>query len=224
MTDDQQHHGDRDGIPINDFSPWSRPDGTEEDKTRVSDAIFRAFSEIGFIIVVHHGIRGDHPADPAEGVTARAFRASRDFFALPAATKHQWAYLSNESNRGYIAMGQEKLDAQLPDIKETFDIGLEGETAFPNRWPEGTAICESFRQATLEYFEEYDKLHLQILRALARGMGFENEDYFTPLCNGNHQNLRLLHYPECDRAAIQQNGGSGQKRGGIHTDYGTLTL
>ena len=32
--------------------------------------------------------------------------------------------------------------------------------------------------------------------------------------------MRLLHYPECDREAIAK----GQKRGGIHTDYGTITL
>lgn len=32
--------------------------------------------------------------------------------------------------------------------------------------------------------------------------------------------MRLLHYPECDREAISR----GQKRGGIHTDYGTITL
>lgn len=40
------------------------------------------------------------------------------------------------------------------------------------------------------------------------------------VCPANHQNLRLLHYPECDREAIAK----GQKRGGIHTDYGTITL
>ena len=220
MTDSQHQNDDSDSIPIIDFSPWSRTDGTEEEKTKVSDIMFQAFSNIGFIIVVNHGIRGD--SDPETGVTAKAFAASRDFFALPPETKRKCAYLSNESNRGYIAMGQEKLDAQLPDIKETFDTGFEGEEAFKNRWPEGTDVCDAFQKAALDYFEEYDKLHLQILRALARGMGFDNDDYFTPLCNGNHQNLRLLHYPECDRAAIRQS--SGQKRGGIHTDYGTLTL
>ena len=239
MTNQSQspQHNDGDGIPIIDFSPWSldssSSDGStdhEEAKNRVARDIFEAFSKIGFIIVVNHGIRGDDNNNNNNnsniegnkgGVTAKAFEAAKDFFALPVATKQSCAYLSNEANRGYIAMGQEKLDSQLPDIKETFDIGFEGETAYQNRWPHNTDICKAFRQATLEYFEEYDKLHLQLLRALARGMGFDNDDYFTPLCNGNHQNLRLLHYPECDRHQIHK---SGQKRGGIHTDYGTLTL
>eukprot|EP00978_Attheya_sp_CCMP212_P019019 scaffold52743_cov41-Attheya_sp.AAC.1 len=74
----------------------------------------------------------------------------------------------------------------------------------------------------LAYFEAYDQLHLTILRALARGMGLEDDDYFTPLCDANHQNLRLLHYPECDRTQIEAH--TGQRRGGIHTDYGTITL
>ena len=222
MVDQQQQDDNpRDSsIPIIDFSPWTAG-GTEEEKTRVSNAIFQAFSNIGFIIVVNHGIRGDADDDKGISVTAKAFEASQEFFALDKETKLKCAYLSNESNRGYIAMGQEKLDAILPDIKETFDIGFEGELEYKNRWLEGTEICDGFKNAMLEYFEEYDRLHLQILRALARGMGLENDDYFTPLCNGNHQNLRLLHYPECDRAAIHK---SGQKRGGVHTDYGTLTL
>ena len=41
--------------------------------------------------------------------------------------------------------------------------------------------------------------------------------------SGNHQNLRLLHYPECNRNQITHEN-NGQKRGGIHTDYGTITL
>jgi isopenicillin N synthase-like dioxygenase len=72
----------------------------------------------------------------------------------------------------------------------------------------------------IAYFHAYDELHLNILRALARGMGFEDDDYFIPLCNANHQNVRLLHYPSCNREDIR----NGQKRGGVHTDYGTITL
>ena len=72
----------------------------------------------------------------------------------------------------------------------------------------------------LEYFGAADALHLDILRSLATAMSL-GEEYFTPLCNGNHQNLRLLHYPSCKRREISE---TGQKRAGAHTDYGTLTL
>jgi isopenicillin N synthase-like dioxygenase len=220
-------HADYDGIPVIDISPWtSDQDGADHDtkeaeKTRIAKEIFQAFSTIGFIVVVGHGIPGDDPVTGQGGLTERAFQVSQAFFELPKATKSQFAYLSPESNRGYIAMGQEKLDGAAADIKETFDIGYQGETAYPNRWPVGTPIEKEFKDTMLEYFTAYDRLHLIILQALARGMGFDNDDYFTPLCNANHQNLRLLHYPECDRAVI---ANGKQKRGGIHTDYGTITL
>ena len=50
-------------------------------------------------------------------------------------------------------------------------------------------------------------------------MGLD-EEYFTPLCDGNHQNLRLLHYPPTRRDAVS---ASGQKRGGVHSDYGACS-
>jgi isopenicillin N synthase-like dioxygenase len=207
-------------IPIIDFTPWASANGSEDDKSKISNDIFDAFSTIGFIILVHHGVQGDSAGSQNGGVTSRTFQAAKEFFALPTEIKKQSAYVDPASNRGYISMGQEKLDGQLPDLKETFDIGYEGEKDYGNQWPTGMKNAEDFKQCMLDYFDEYDQLHLNIFRALARGMGLENDDYFTPLCNGNHQNLRLLHYPECDRATIT----GGQKRGGIHTDYGTLTL
>ena len=59
-----------------------------------------------------------------------------------------------------------------------------------------------------------------MLRCLAIAMGL-GEEFFTPLCDGNHQNLRLLHYPECPKKKIS---AGGQKRGGVHSDYGSITL
>ena len=62
----------------------------------------------------------------------------------------------------------------------------------------------------LSFYDRSNALHLDVLRCLAIGMGLD-EEYFTPLCDGNHQNLRLLHYPECERDKIS---AGGQKRGG----------
>ena len=115
-------------------------------------------------------------------------------------------------------MGQERLDGGLPDLKETFEIGNEAETTFENRWP--NKELPGFRETMLTYFKAADLLHLDVLRCLAIAMGLD-EEFFTPLCNGNHQNLRLLHYPECQRSKIS---AAGQKRGGVHSDYGSITL
>lgn len=37
----------------------------------------------------------------------------------------------------------------------------------------------------LEYFAAADKLHLEVMRCLGIAMGL-GEEYFTPLCDGNH--------------------------------------
>merc|ERR1719454_257579 len=114
-------------------------------------------------------------------------------------------------------MGQERLDGGLPDLKEHFEIGNERETDFKNHWP---AELPEFRPTMLDYFAEADRLHLDVLRCLATGMGL-GHDFFTPLCDGNHQNLRLLRYPATPQGSIS---AGGQKRAGAHSDYGTLTL
>ena len=214
---------DGEDIPIIDFKAWVTKsesvddvEALEKEKTRVSKEIFDAFCDIGFIIVTNHGMDDD--------LTSEAFAKSSEFFTLDKETKMNYKYKDPASNRGYISMGQERqepLDAPLPDIKETFDIGYDEEKEYQNEWPtEALGGDTGFRDTMLTYFNQYDQLHLKILSALARGMGLDDE-YFTPLCDGNHQNLRLLHYPECEREAIVK---TGQKRGGIHTDYGTITL
>lgn len=115
-------------IPVIDFSPWTQtpPKGSsssdvdvEAAKTAVSKQIFAAFSTIGFMVVTNHGIPGDNNQEEG-GTTKRGFCASKSFFELDKETKMKFQYLSAESNRGYISMGQEKLDSLLPDIKETF--------------------------------------------------------------------------------------------------------
>lgn len=169
-----------------------------------------AVKDIGFVTLINHGL-------PTE-LNSRTFAASAEFFTLPPETKTKYAWVSPESNRGYLNVGQELLDGGAPDLKETFEIGNEAETTFDNRWP--NAELPHFRETMLEYFHAADQLHLDVLRCLAIGMNL-GEDFFTPLCNGNHQNLRLLHYPEVPRAKIS---ASGQKRGGVHSDYGSITL
>lgn len=193
-------------VPTVDFSKFR--DGKRKDE--VATEILNAFETIGFVTLVKHGI-------PSR-VTERAFQESKAFFALKREIKQRFGYQSPESNRGYISFGMERLDASLPDLKESFDIGDEKDPVFANRWP-----CEAlptFRTVMLEYFNCYDALHLDVMRALALGLGYD-EEYFTSTNNGNHQNLRLLHYPEVERSRI---GPGGQKRGGKHTDYGTITL
>lgn len=184
-------------VPTVDFSQF-REGGA---KREVGENIVKAFSTIGFVTLINHGI-------PLE-LIERTFGESKKFFALPRDVKASFKYQSPQSNRGYIAVGMERLE-NLPDLKESFDIGDEKDTAYENRWP--THELPSFRATMLEYFAQFDLLHLDVMRAIALGLGFDQE-FFTSTNDENHQNLRLLHYPEIDRARI---GPGGQKRGGEH--------
>ena len=60
---------------------------------------------------------------------------------------------------------------------------------------------------------------MEILRALARGLGIDTER-FVELCNGTASSLRLNHYPTCDVSTLQ----NGTKCISEHCDAGNITL
>jgi isopenicillin N synthase-like dioxygenase len=65
------------------------------------------------------------------------------------------------------------------------------------------------------------ELHIEVMRAIAVGMGLE-EGYFDGYTNGGDNTLRLLHYPPAPKAVFAKN--KLQVRAGEHTDYGSITL
>ena len=71
----------------------------------------------------------------------------------------------------------------------------------------------------LDFYDASNALHLDVCAALPRG--WSPEEHFTSLCDGRCNTLRLLHYPSCTRAALDEVGG---QRAGAHTDLGTITL
>jgi isopenicillin N synthase-like dioxygenase len=165
------------------------------------------------VSIVNHGIKPQ--------VVQGAFAASKAFFNLPASEKLKVAWTTAEANRGYLGVGKEALYAGKPDVKETFECGHEADPEYRNLWPE-EHVLPNFRKTLLTFFYQADKVHLQVLRSIALGMGLPSPqygagNYFTPLSNGNHQNLRLLHYPTCKRA-------EAANRAGEHTDYGSITM
>ena len=154
-------------VPVIDFSAFLSGDAAA--KEEVSARLFHAFRDIGFVTLTKHGIDSD--------LLKRTFAASESVFDLEAEVKAKYAWTTPEANRGYLGMGMEKLADGQADIKETFEIGNEAETTFPNHWPVETP---EFKPTMLEYFAAADELHLNVLRALATGMGIGAE-FFTPL-------------------------------------------
>jgi isopenicillin N synthase-like dioxygenase len=115
----------------------------------------------------------------------------------------------------------EKLRAQAPDLKESFEIGREGAPGFPSNWPSGDEAAKEFKETMLSFHNLGKELHIEVMRAIAVGMGLE-EGYFDGYTNGGDNTLRLLHYPEVKKDVFRKN--KLQVRAGEHTDYGSITL
>lgn len=161
-----------------------------------------------------------------------AFAASAAFFARPQAHKDALAWYSPAANRGYVAHGREKvtqledrgdveaLRAAVPDLKESMEIGREGEEGKPNMWPDGIdGEGREFKAEMVKFFGECKGLHVQVMRAVALGMGID-EGWFDEYTDGGDNTLRLLHYPEVSRDVFRRDDGLLQVRAGEHTDYG----
>lgn len=153
-----------------------------------------------------------------------------------------------EANRGYSAPGREKVSqlkdiqevekvrAALPDLKESLEIGREGEPGYPNRWLEETGDLVGFRKDMLGFFEQCRQLHVEVMKAIAVGMGLDDR-FFDSFVDVGDNTLRLLHYPAVQSNIFKTNPGT--VRAGAHSvsspdhtsfaltpeqDYGSITL
>lgn len=107
------------------------------------------------------------------------------------------------------------------DMKESYEIGREGEAGYPNRWPDRLDSEGAAFKLTMEgFFERCKEVHAALMRGIALGMGLE-DDFFDSFVKMGDNTLRLLHYP-----AVAAGGFEGGKRirAGAHSDYGSLTL
>ncbi|CAH0042606.1 unnamed protein product [Clonostachys rhizophaga] len=206
-------------IPLIDFSKFLH--GSETERKQIAAEILGGFQNAGFIYLQNHGIAPD--------AVRTAFATSARFFAEPDEDKLNLSWLSPESNRGYSARGREKLkrvgegdgeDAAPPDMKESFEIGREGDPAFPNQWPREGTMVDGFKDTMLGFYGLCRQLHGNVMSAIAVGMGLDAQ-YFERFISSGDNTLRLLHYPGVD-ASVWKNANA--VRAGAHSDYGSLTL
>ena len=93
----------------------------------IADELGRSFAEYGFAVVRDHGI--------AQELIDRADSLSKEFFALPDATKRSYKLEGGGGARGYTPFGTEKAkDANIFDLKEFWHVGRE--------LPEGHDLAE----------------------------------------------------------------------------------
>ncbi|PQK12131.1 hypothetical protein BB8028_0003g07490 [Beauveria bassiana] len=226
-------------IPLIDFSLFLH--GSPAERASTARAVLHGFQTAGFVYLARHAI-------PPAAVAA-VFARSAAFFAQPATDKEALRLTDAAANRGYLRQGREKLVISPPpppppedggrgaatssssssavegaegaaDLKESFEIGREPHEDFRNHWPAQGKV-DGFREEMMAFFERCQELHVQVMRAIAMGLGLD-ETHFDGFVDCADNTLRLLHYPQV-KANVFKNK-VGQLRAGEHTDYGSVTL
>jgi isopenicillin N synthase-like dioxygenase len=184
-------------------------------------ALGHAARDMGFFCITDHGI--------APSLIDDVFAQSKLFFAQDIAAKEAFSIRHSRNNRGYVALGEERLDSGQPaDVKSAFNIGLELPPDHPevlaskpfrgvNLWPDA-AVLPEFRATSLAYFDACLALGIRLHRALAHDLGLA-ENFFDDKLDQPLATLRLLHYPP-----RPERFEPGQLGAGEHTDYGNITL
>jgi isopenicillin N synthase-like dioxygenase len=113
----------------------------------------------------------------------------------------------------YDATDSERTPDGVKELKESFEIGRENHKVFKNHWPENEGEVAGFRAGMMSFWEQCTSLHMQMMRAIAMGLGLE-EKYFDGFVDVGDNNLRLLHYPAVKANVFKAK--TGQVRAGEH--------
>lgn len=200
-------------IPVINIAPLCT---TNAQRHEVAAAIHQACRAAGFFYITGHGI------SPA--LQTRLEALSRQFFALPTATKLQIRMArGGRAWRGYFPVGDELTSGQ-PDWKEGLYFGAELGAEHPlvrtgtplhgaNLFPAEPA---ELRAVVLEYLAVLTQLGHQLMAGIALSLGLP-EGYFAERYTGDPLVLfRIFNYPA---QAAANAWGVGE-----HTDYGLLTI
>ncbi|KAI1422960.1 hypothetical protein F5Y12DRAFT_786395 [Xylaria sp. FL1777] len=215
-------------IPLVDMGLW--PDGSAADRKRIASELTDACRRVGFVYVVNHGV----PADLLE----EAFAWSRRLFGLPLENKMLAPHppdTGSSVHRGYSWPGLEKVSQtiyadgeedkqvegrKISDVKESYEIGSEDLVQQPNVWLPRD-VLPGFREFTTMFYGRCFEVAKELLRALALGIGLDDEDFLLRFHSGVNNQLRLLHYPPVE---VEKLANNEVARMPAHSDWGTITM
>jgi isopenicillin N synthase-like dioxygenase len=205
-------------VPIVDISSYLK-DGAIG-KEAIASAVDHACSEIGFMIITGHEV-------PVQ-LTDRIRVVSKKFFSLPLEVKMKY---NRPSARGYKPAGATSFSYSLgiktpPDLKEGFSMGpfdlpdneyyRKGRDFFPpNVWP---TEVEGMQHVWCDYFRIMEDLGRKLMRICALALHLP-ENWFDDKFDKGIIPLVANYYPRQTEKPIE-----GQLRGGMHTDFGAMTI
>jgi len=214
-------------IPIVSILPFTNSSDPSA-RLFTAKALTKACRSVGFVYITDHGV-------PAAKI-AEAFAWSKKLFALTKEDKMKALHPPGSAvHRGYSYPGLEKVSDVLaeevgdegvealrnvPDFKESYEIGSDEYADQPNQWlPED--VLPGFREFMTEFYWECERFTRVLLKALALGIGLEDENYLVKFHSRHENQLRLLHYPPLPAENLEK---ELVKRMPAHTDWGSLTI
>lgn len=212
-------------IPLIDFNSFLS--GDKPTRKATAEAILSGFQNAGFIYLKNHPV--------SRSTLQKTFEESAGFFRRSEEQKLSLAWTTPEANRGYSQPGREKTSNAMDlddvakqreqegaDLKESYEIGREGEPDHPNQWPDSfDDDGKRFKEHMLGFHDMCKNMHVEVMRAIAVGLGLD-ESWFDSYADGGDNTLRLLHYPEVKSEVFRDNKNT--VRAGAHSDYGSITL
>jgi isopenicillin N synthase-like dioxygenase len=210
-------------VPVIDMAPYFA--GTPEGKRQVAAELDRACRDVGFYVVVGHGV----DAQLIEQIEL----VSREFFNLPIDEKMKVHIGDTPGAVGYAAVGDTALaytrgQVAPPDLNESFQIAKVDATDDPyfqsaaargliprSRWPERPSALKGLYT---KYYLRMGGLAADLMRLSALALDLP-ETYFDDKIDRHISRLNVRLYPEQKVAPLP-----GQLRAAAHTDYGTVTI
>jgi isopenicillin N synthase-like dioxygenase len=212
-------------VPVIDLAPWFA--GTPEGKAAVAAEVDAALREIGFLLVVNHGV----------GVELRdqVRAAAHAFFELPLEVKERYRSQVGDATwlpRGWTPIGGEanaNSDVGVstpPDLKESYDVAcylptgdvaIDREWFTENIWPDEVP---EYRRTVTAYIAEMQALVNELLVIAAVALGLP-EDQFLAHATHPTWSFYTHWYPALTHVGVPE---PGQLRIGSHTDFGTFTI
>ncbi|MFM9134971.1 MAG: isopenicillin N synthase family dioxygenase [bacterium] len=201
-------------IPVVSLRSWR---GTRAERQDVADALVRACHEVGFFLLVDHGID--------QRLIDRYFAALEQFFALPIEAKELMAKANSRHFRGWEAIGAELTNNRV-DYREQIDLSSEHAARDADVWPPYLRLdgpnqwlpdemLPGFREVVTEYFAQLSALAGEVMSVLALGLRLPPETFTERFGERPLSFMKLISYPPTPEGQAGVNG---------HHDAGFLTL
>jgi isopenicillin N synthase-like dioxygenase len=186
-------------------------------KQAFSQAIGRAFTETGFVMISNHGLSADD--------ITLLYDQIKNFFALSEELKNAYEIPGLSGQRGYTGKGREKAkDANTPDLKEFWQCGqtVLDDDPVKNEYPENIMVSElpQFNDIVRKVYAQLEESGRYLLRAIAVYLNLPEQYFDVHVHNGNSI-LRALHYfPIEDPDSLPPDA----VRSAAHEDINLITL